>query len=170
MKKYVIFLRGINVGGANILRMSDLKAICEKLGYKAVRTYIQSGNVIFESALAERTLVGKLETALRKRMGRPIAVTCRTVGELRRVLDNNPFPEAEPARVGIMFLSEKVGKAFLAGFSTTTGEEVKAGKREVYVYYPIGMGRSKLKVPKAAEKGTIRNTNTVRKIIELCEA
>jgi uncharacterized protein (DUF1697 family) len=103
-------------------------------------------------------------------MGRPIAVTCRTVGELRRVLDNNPFPEAEPARVGIMFLSEKVGKAFLAGFSTTTGEEVKAGKREVYVYYPIGMGRSKLKVPKAAEKGTIRNTNTVRKIIELCEA
>lgn len=170
MKTYIAFLRGINVVGANILPMKELRALCEKIGFQAVRTYIQSGNVIFESRLSERALAGKLEAALRKKMGKPITVSFRTADELKRVLDNNPFPKAEPARVGIMFFPEKVGRNFLAGVSTTTGEEVKIGRREVYVYYPNGMGRSKLKLPREAEKGTTRNVNTVRKIVELCEA
>ena len=53
---------------------------------------------------------------------------------------------------------------------TLAGEEVKVGKREIYIYFPNGMGRSKLKLPKAAQDGTVRNINTVRKLIELCRA
>jgi uncharacterized protein (DUF1697 family) len=168
MKTCIAFLRGINVGGANILPMKELKALCEKAGFKSVRTYIQSGNVIFESALAEATLTGKLEGALRKKMDKPIAISCRTVAELERVLENNPFPRADPAKVGVTFFPNKVGKGFLSGVSTTTGEEVKVGSREVYVHYPNGMGRSKLKMPKGAEKGTTRNVNTIRKIVNMC--
>ena len=164
---YICFLRGINVGGHALLPMIELKALCEKLGFERVRTYIQSGNVILESPLAEDALVKQLESALQKKMGKRIAVALRTIDELDDVLKKNPFQKAEPARVGVMFFAKPVQKDFLDRVSTSTGEEVKIGKREVYIHYPNGMGRSKLKFPKEAEEGTVRNMNTVRKLIEL---
>lgn len=168
LKKYVCFLRGINVGGHAMLPMNELKTLCEKLGFQRVRTYIQSGNVIFESPLAENALAKQLETALQKKMGKHIPVAFRTIDELDNVLKKNPFPNQEPAKVGVMLFANPVRKDFLDGVSTSTGEEVKIGKREIYIHYPNGMGRSKLKLPKEAEEGTVRNINTVRKLIELC--
>jgi len=169
-KAYICFVRGINVGGHTMLPMNELRSLCEKLGFQGVRTYIQSGNIIFESPLAEAALAKHLETALQERMGKRIAVALRTIDELDEVLKKNPFQKAEPAKVGVMFFAKPVHKDFLDGVSTTTGEEVKIGKREIYVYYPNGMGRSKLKLPKEAKEGTVRNINTVRKLIELCRA
>ena len=151
-----------------MLPMNELRTLCEKLGFEGVRTYIQSGNVILESPLAEEVLTKQLETALEKKMGKRIPVALRTVDELNELLKKNPFQKAEPARVGVMFFAKPVKKDFLDGVSTSTGEEVKVGKREVYIYFPNGMGRSKLKLPKDAEDGTVRNINTVRKLIELC--
>ena len=151
-----------------MLPMNELRTLCEKLGFEGVRTYIQSGNVILESPLAEEALTKQLETALEKKMGKRIPVALRTVDELDEVLKKNPFQKAEPARVGVMFFAKPVKKDFLDGVSTSTGEEVKVGKREIYIYYPNGMGRSKLKLPKDAADGTVRNINTVRKLIELC--
>ena len=133
-----------------------------------MRTYIQSGNLILESSLAEGALAKQLETALQQKMGKRIAVALRTIDELDEVLKKNPFQKAEPARVGVMFFAKPVRKDFLDGVSTSTGEEVKIGKREVYIHYPDGMGRSKLKLPKEAAEGTVRNINTVRKLTELC--
>ena len=153
-----------------MLPMNELKALCEKLGFERVRTYIQSGNVILDSPLAENALSTQLENALQNKMGKHIPVALRTIDELDDVLKKNPFREAEPARVGVMFFSHTVQKGFLEGVSTSTGEEVKVGKREIYIYYPNGMGRSKLKLPKGAEQGTVRNVNTVRKLIDLCRA
>lgn len=150
-----------------MLPMNELKTLCEKLGFERVRTYIQSGNIILESPLMEGALVKQLESALQKKMGKHIPVALRTIDELDHVLKENPFQKAEPARVGVMFFAKRVGKGFLDGVSTSTGEEVKIGKREVYIYYPNGMGRSKLKLPKEAGEGTVRNINTVRKLIEL---
>jgi uncharacterized protein (DUF1697 family) len=170
LKTYICFLRGINVGGHALLPMNELKTLCEKLGFQRVRTYIQSGNVILESPLVEGALAKQLETALHEKMGKHIPVALRTIDELDDVLKKNPFQDAEPARVGVMLFAKPVQKDFLAGVSTSTGEEVKIGKREVYIHYPNGMGRSKLKLPKEAGEGTVRNINTVRKLIELCQA
>jgi uncharacterized protein (DUF1697 family) len=170
LKTYVCFLRGVNVGGGTMLPMRELKTLCEKLGFERVRTYIQSGNVMLESPLTEGALTKHLETALQKKMGKHIPVALRTIDELDDVLKKNPFQKAEPARVGVMFFAKAVQKGFLDSVSTSTGEEVKIGKREVYIYYSNGMGRSKLKLPKEAAEGTVRNINTVRKLIELCRA
>ena len=167
---YIGFLRGVNVGGRTMLPMSELRTLCEKLGFERVRTYIQSGNLILESLLSAGALTKQLETALQQKMGKRIPVAIRTIDELENVLTKNPFQNAEPARVGVMFFAKPVQKDFLDRVSTSTGEEVKIGKREVYIYYPNGMGRSKLKLPKQADEGTVRNINTVRKLIELCRA
>jgi uncharacterized protein (DUF1697 family) len=167
---YIGFLRGVNVGGRTMLPMSELRTLCEKLGFERVRTYIQSGNLILESPLSEGALTKQLETALQQKMGKRIPVAIRTIDELENVLTKNPFQNAEPARVGVMFFAKPVPKDFLDRVSTSTGEEVKVGKREVYIYYPNGMGRSKLKLPKEADEGTVRNINTARKLIELCRA
>jgi uncharacterized protein (DUF1697 family) len=128
---YIVFLRGINVGGAGKLPMTDLRTLCERAGLAKVRTHIQSGNVICESSLSEPALVKTLDNALAKRMGKRVPVAVRTVDELRAVVAGNPFPKAEPAKVGVLFPTKPVGKEFLAVF-TTTGEEVRLGKREVY--------------------------------------
>ena len=74
METFVALLRGINVGGNNILPMSELKALCEEAGFKNVRTYIQTGNVIFESKIAEDKVVSKIENGLKKRLQNPVAV------------------------------------------------------------------------------------------------
>ena len=105
---FIAFIRGINVGGANKLPMADLRQMCEDIGLENVRTYIQSGNVIFESELDAPTVIEQLEVALEEKMGKPILVSIRTADELASVLDANPFPDADPAKVGVMFFKEPV--------------------------------------------------------------
>jgi uncharacterized protein (DUF1697 family) len=165
MTVYVALLRAINVGGTGKLPMKDLVALCVGLGFAQVRTYIQSGNVLFESSLAEQAVRRRLETALSKRMGKRIDVCVRTAAELRAVLKNNPFPRVAPAKIGVHFQSERVKKELLGGVVTPGGEEVRLGKREIYVHFPNGMGRSKLKLQ--ANVGTMRNINTVAKLVAL---
>lgn len=147
--------------------MERLKSICHGLGLINVRTYIQSGNVIFESQLSEEALKKKLETALAQQTGSDISVVIRAAKELAAVLSRNPFHDANPARVGVMFLGKPVPADFMAGVSTPGREIVTVAGREVYIYYPDGMGRSKLKLPKAAATGTVRNLNTISKLVEL---
>ena len=94
----------------------------------------------------------------------------RTVDELVAVVADNPFPDVDPAKVGILFLMKPAGKKFADLVSTTTGEEVRLGGGEVYIHYPCGMGRTKLKLPEEAAEGTVRNLNTVRKQMEMAGA
>jgi len=169
MPVYVALLRGINVGGTGILAMKDLAAMCGKLGFARARTYIQSGNAIFECGLKEDAVRHKLEEALHTKMGKRIDVMVRTAAELRATLDANPFPDKEPARVAVFFLAGKPPVEQLRGLTGPAGEQVRAGRREVYVYYPEGMGRSKLKVPLDGAAATVRNINTVAKLTALAE-
>ena len=141
--------------------------MCEGLGLDKVRTYIQSGNVIFESALSEKAARGRLEELLAKRMGKKMDVMVRTATELRAILDANPFPDAAPAKVSVIFMSGPVPKDVLKDATAPGGEKLGAGKRELYIYYPEGMGRSKLKIPRLKESGTARNINTVGKLVAL---
>lgn len=163
--RYIALLRGVNVGGTGILAMKDLAALCTDLGFTQVRTYIQSGNAIFASRLKEDTVRGALETALHAKMGKRIDVMVRTLAEMRAVLEANPFPDREPAKVAVNFLSGTPPVDALRGLTGPAGEQVHTGTREIFVYYPEGMGRSKLKLPLGKEPVTVRNVNTVAKLV-----
>ena len=164
---FIALLRGINVGGTGLLPMKDLTGLCSGLGFLAIRTYIQSGNVIFESRLSEQDIRSSLEKAVARRVGKNIDVMVRTPAEMRSILDNNPFPDKEPARVAVAFLCEPPPKNLMNNVVAPGGEQVKPGKREVYVYYPDGMGRSKLKLPLNGAAATVRNINTVTRLVAL---
>jgi uncharacterized protein (DUF1697 family) len=165
---YVALLRGINVGGSGLLPMKDLAALCESLGFQSVRTFIQSGNVIFESDAKEEPIRARLEKALEVRMGKKIAVIVRTPQEMQKVLAGNPFPDKEPAKVAVLFMVEKPAKELLQNGVAPGGEQIQLGLREIYVYYPDGMGRSKLKLPLTGPT-TARNINTVAKLTEMMQ-
>ena len=94
----------------------------------------------------------------------------RTADELAAVLKSNPFPKAPPSRTVVVFLDDPPRSAALDGVRGQSDEEVRLGKREIYIAYgEAGIGRSKLKIP-AAEAGTARNINTVAKLVELAAA
>lgn len=167
MATYVALLRGINVGGSGILPMKELTALCAKLGFNHARTFIQSGNVIFESGKNEDGIRRELERALEAKMGRKIDVIVRTPAELRAILEANPFPHQEPAKVAVVFLAAEPPVERLTGLTGPAGEEVRAGSRVIYVHYPEGQGRSKLRLPLSGATATVRNINTVAKLVAL---
>lgn len=165
MQTYVALLRAVNVGGTGKLPMTALRAMCEHLGFGHVRTYIASGNVVFQSALSELKVKAALERALEDYAGKPVGVAVRTGAELAAILEANPFGAALPERTVAIFLDTSPPANTLANVSGTSTEEIALGKREIYVHYPDGIGRSKLKIA-AAAKGTARNMNTVAKLAE----
>lgn len=168
MPRYIVLLRAVNVGGTGKLPMSDLKAICLKADFQRVETYIASGNVVFDSAVSAAKVKAELESRLLSYAGKPIAVLVRTASEMKVILEANPFPEKSPAHTIVLFLNNAPPSDALEQVTGLNGEEVRLGKREIYVFYGDGMGRSKLKIP-AAREGTGRNINTVRKLIELAD-
>jgi uncharacterized protein (DUF1697 family) len=165
MTTYVALLRAVNVGGTGKLPMSELRAMCESLGFSKVRTYIASGNVVFQSDLAETAIKSKLERSLETYAGTKVGVLVRTGQELAAVLAANPFQSAAPNRTVAIFLDEPPPADALAGVSGQRTEEIALGKREIYVHYGDGMANSKLKI-RAAKSGTARNMNTVAKLAE----
>jgi uncharacterized protein (DUF1697 family) len=168
MSHFIALLRAVNVGGTGKLPMSDLKALCEKAGMLEVRTYIASGNVIFKSNQTEAQVKKTLEAALHKYAGKPVGIMVRTAAEMADILARNPFQKCAPNRTVAIFLDEAPPKTALSEITGKKDEEIKLGKREIYVHYGDGMGQSKLKIP-AAKAGTARNMNTVAKLIELAK-
>lgn len=163
MAVFVALLRAVNVGGTGALPMSELRDLCEAAGFAGARTYIQSGNVVLESRTSEAKVKAALEKALAAKMGKPVGVLVRSADEMNAVLAANPFPQGKPNFTYVMFLDEAPANDALDGLVAPDGEEVVAGKRELYLHYPKGMGQSKLKVP-GAKLGTARNLNTVAKL------
>jgi uncharacterized protein (DUF1697 family) len=150
----------VNVGGTGKLPMSELKALCEELGFSAVRTYIASGNVILTSRKSESAIKAALEKRLESYAGKPVGVLVRSAAEMAQVAADNPFPKARPNYTVAIFLDHAPPANTLAGVRGQQGEEIRLGRREIYVHYGAGMGKSKLVIP-AAKAGTARNMNTV---------
>ena len=166
MTAYVALLRAVNVGGTGKLPMSDLKAMCEEAGFTKVRTYIASGNVVFDSDKKETEVATALNDKLKAYAGEPVGVAVRTAAEMEAVLAGNPFPDARPSHTVAVFLDKPPAKDALDAMVAPNGEEARLSKREIYVHYPSGQGRSKLKLP-VAKAGTARNINTVAKLADM---
>ena len=166
MPTHIALLRAVNVGGTGKLPMGELRALAEQLGFENPRTYIASGNLLFESKLPAAKVRAKLEAALAAHAGKPVGVVLRTVEELRALLDANPFPDAPPNRVLVSLLNDDLPADWESAVRHQRGEKLFAGRRALYVHYVDGQGSSKLRVP-AAEAGTARNLNTLRALLEL---
>ncbi|MEK1894736.1 MAG: DUF1697 domain-containing protein [Rhizobium sp.] len=169
MTVYVALLRAINVGGTGKLPMKTLKAICEELGFSDVKTYIQSGNVLFRSDESKAEVEQKLDDALGKVLAKKPGVMVRSRKELEAIVANAPFPDAKPNYLLVSFLPEAAQSDALDKMVAPNGEEAVLAGREIYVHFPIGSGKSKLKLP-ALKPGTARNLNTVRKLAEMAAA
>ena len=166
MGSFVALLRAVNVGGTGKLPMSDLKALCEELGFGAIRTFIASGNVVFTSRKSEAAIKAALEKQLAAYAGKPVGVLVRSAAEMAKVLSDNPFPKAAPNRVMALFLDHAPPADTLAGLRGQRDEQIQLGRREIYVHYGEGMGTSKLVIP-AAKTGTARNMNTVATLAKM---
>lgn len=166
MGSFVALLRAVNVGGTGKLPMSDLKALCEELGFGAIKTFIASGNVVFTSRKSEAAIKAALEKQLAAYAGKPVGVLIRSAAEMAQVLSDNPFPKAAPNRVMALFLDHAPPADTLAGLRGQRDEQIELGRREIYIHYGQGMGTSKLVVP-AAKVGTARNMNTVATLAKM---
>lgn len=166
MQTHVCLLRAVNVGGTGKLPMADLKALCEAAGFMHVQTYIASGNVVFESKDFEAKVKAALEKRLHAYAGAPIGAVVRTAAEMAAVLKANPFPKAAPSQAVAIFLDQPPPRDALGQALHVADEKMALGRREIFVHYGSGMGRSKLRIP-AAKAGTMRNMNTIAKLAEL---
>jgi uncharacterized protein (DUF1697 family) len=163
MTAYVALLRAVNVLGTGKVTMSDLKAMCEAAGFRSVRTYIASGNVVFQSGWTEAQVKASLEATLAKYVGKHVRVLVRTAAEMAAVLAANPFSEMPGNRTVAFFLDGPPAPDALQTVSKQEGEQLRLGLREIYVHYPNGIGNSRIKIP-AAKDGTARNMNTIAKL------
>jgi uncharacterized protein (DUF1697 family) len=166
MTSFVALLRAVNVGGTGKLPMSELKAMCEELGFTAVRTYIASGNAVFASRKSETAIKAALEKRLAAYAGKAVGVLVRSAAEMAQVSADNPFPKAAPNRTMAIFLDDAPPKDTLGAVRGRKDEEIKLGKREIYVHYGEGIGQSKIVIP-AAKAGTARNMNTVATLAKM---
>jgi uncharacterized protein (DUF1697 family) len=174
----IALLRAVNLAGRNRIRMVELRAICESLGLRDVATYVQSGNVVFR-ATTLNGLAARIEDAIEKKLRFRPAVILRTAGELRDAIARSPFAgrrDLDPARLLVTFLADEPAARARSKIAAIQAdpEEVYLAGRELYVFYPNGLGRSKFPqaaVDKAlATPGTARNWNTVTKLMEMAAA
>jgi uncharacterized protein (DUF1697 family) len=173
--RFALLLRGVNVGTKNSLPMAELRAMLEALGCTGVETYVQSGNAVFATTQSAADLMRGIESALHRRMGRPIATTMRSEEQVRGIVERNPFPQyvGQPHLLCVTFLSEAPTAAELAPlYEADFGEErFHVAGAEIYTWHPGGQGRSALTAAlgKLPLRGTVttRNWNTVAKLLDM---
>ena len=176
---WVVLLRGVNVGGANRLAMSDLRDLVGSLGHSDVVTYIQSGNVLLTSPRDDRGAVAaEICDGIRATFGLAVSAILRTPDELRAAIAANPFraeADTDAAHVHITFLSAvpEPDRAAQLEPHRFSPERVALVGSELYLDYPNGAGRSKMNLDyfekRLGVRGTARNINTVATLIELAD-
>jgi uncharacterized protein (DUF1697 family) len=175
MYTYILLLRGINVGGKNSLPMKVLVFICESLGASNVNTFIQSGNVVFQSeAMDIASFAQRLGVEIRERRGFEPQILVIKLADLEAAMVNNPFPEAEsePSSLHLGFLASVPDSPDLKKLENLKKESERfcLKDRIFYLHAPEGVGRSRLAASSEKLLGvpmTDRNWNTVRKLREM---
>jgi uncharacterized protein (DUF1697 family) len=169
MPVFVALLRAINVSGTGKLLMRELVALCEEVAFSDVKTYIQSGNVVFKTRLSEARARATLEEALSKKLGTTASVVLRSPEQLEALIEQNPFKKEPPNRVLVVFMNEGPSLEAVKTVVSPDGEQLHLVGQDLVIYYPNGSGRSKLKLP-FAKSGTARNVNTVTKLAGMARA
>ena len=179
MTVFIALFRAINVGGNRLVKMEALRALHESLGLRGVRSYIQSGNVVFSSDETDTTRLQKqLEGAFEERFGFHSDVLLRTSAELLEIIQNNPFgnqPDKKREFTVVMFLAKAPdGIAPYALLKQHSGpEEVFIIGKQAYIYYTYGQGRSTLTGNVLEKKlntvGTARNWNTILQLYDMTQ-
>jgi uncharacterized protein (DUF1697 family) len=179
MPVIVSMLRGVNVGGHNPVKMEALRALYESIGLRNPQTYVQSGNIVFQTNGRDLPAVSsKIENAIERSFGFRTSVVVRTLAELKDVVARNPFAARsgiDPSKLLVMFLESHPAAEALEQVLTIKAEpeEMRIDGREVYIYFPNGMARPKLSWVTVEKKlkiaGTGRNWNSVTKLLEIAE-
>lgn len=173
---WAAFLRGINVGGNRKVPMAELAALFGELGVESVRTYIQSGNVVFRGPVAEaRRIEAAFPAAAEARFGFPVPITLRSAGDLRELLANNPFlaEGADEKRLHVAFLAEEPAATAVTALDPQRSppDAFALRGRDVYLDLPTGVGRTRLTNAyldaTLGTRCTLRNWRTVRAMAEL---
>jgi len=172
---YVALLRGINVGGRKTVPMAELRSALTELGLEDVATYIQSGNVVFRGTQGATKLTDGIERCVEETFGLDVRATLRTRDELAAVGNGNPFLErgADPAKLHVVFLDRKPAAKAVAELDPDRSppDEFEVRGREIYLYLPNGMGRTKLSGDyfehRLSVVATARNWRTALKLVEL---
>ena len=177
MAIHVVMLRGINVGGRKSIRMENLRASFEALRFRNVRTYVQSGNVIFDStSVSENELMKKIGEKILRDYGFPVGLIVRSAVQMRKVVRENPFLKGQvvdPSKLHVTFLSNLATKKSLEKMERLNGapDQYRILGHEVYLYCPGGYGRTKLSnnaIEKALSvEATTRNWNTANTLARI---
>ena len=176
MATYIALLRAVNVLGKNAIKMERLRGICADAGFDNVRTFIASGNAIFETARTPTRWLDDLQAAISEEVGAEISVVVRTPAQLKATVAANPFvveQGLDPKHFHVTFLSGSPAKRHLPVLAAidTKGDRYHHVGRELFLHCPNGYARSKLNnnaLEKALSiRATTRNWNTVNRLYEL---
>lgn len=177
MNTYISLLRGINLGGHKKIKMGELKNLYEGLELADVETYVQSGNVVFQSKEADAAKVaGLIEAQIEQTLGYAVTVFMRRPADFQRLLDKNPFADEDPGKLHVTFLYREPSAEDVANLNINhdEGEDFVISGREIFLFCPNGYGRTKLsnnaferklKVP-----ATTRNWKTVNALHALSQS
>ena len=173
---FVALLRGVNVGGKNLIPMAELRALLSSLGFEEVETYIQSGNVVFRSPAGDADdLSARIEREIASVFGIAPAVLLRTPTELEAIAGRNPYlGEANLSKLHVAFLDQSPAASVAAELDPgrSPPDEFTLSGREIYLHFPNGAGRSKLTIDyferTLGVRATARNWNTLLKLLALC--
>jgi len=179
MQTYISLLRGINVSGQKKINMKELKALYEEAGFQNVQTYIQSGNVVFQSKKSTaRTLSRKIETLIREHYAFDVAAVVLSPQELDKVIVGNPFAKEkdfEEGKMYICFLNEAPKQDLVEKIRDVRygSDRFVINNAIIYLFVPGGYGNTKLNnnffESKLKVVGTTRNWNTVNKLAEMAQ-
>ena len=140
-----MLLRGINVSGKNKLPMQDLREMLNAMNYQNVQTYIQSGNIILETEKERRSVEKEIKEAIQHQFGYEVPVIAKTVEDVKRAIQDNPYPIENEKIVAVVFLSD-VSTRINLEINKADDDEFTILNDVVYLYCPNGFGRSKLTI------------------------
>lgn len=180
MKTHLALLRGINVSGQKLIKMEDLRKLMTDAGFENVSTYIQSGNVIFESGETSKDKVSDtIKKLIKDKYGWDVGILMLDYSDLEKTIQNNPFlkeKDVELKQIYVAFLSGKPGKENIGKFQSANIDDDKAilSGDVLYLKYAVGAGKTKLSNALIENKlnvtSTSRNWNTTLKLMELLDA
>jgi uncharacterized protein (DUF1697 family) len=176
--QHIILLRGINVGSRNRIAMPALRHALEDAGFRDVRSYLQSGNVVVGSSAQPEAVARKVQALIQRELGLEISLVTRTRADIARVIALDPLHKVatDPKRYQVSFLDAKPPSELVRRLedAAAPGERVVVDGREIYAWHPETIARSRLWTLLAGKDlgatATARNWTTVRKLLELADA